>query len=86
MVHIYNEMLLSHKKEWNNAICTNMVGPRGYQTKWSQSDRERQILYDVTYMWNLKNNTNEYTKQKQTHRLRKQTYGYQRGKVGRGIN
>ena len=22
------------------------------------------------------------TKQKQTHRLRKQTYGYQRGKVG----
>ena len=23
------------------------------------SDRERQILYDITYMWNLKNNTNE---------------------------
>ena len=23
-------------------------------TKWSQSDRKRQILYDVTYMWNLK--------------------------------
>ena len=22
------------------------------------SDRERQILYDITYMWNLKNNTN----------------------------
>ena len=21
--------------------------------------RERQILYDITYMWNLKNNTNE---------------------------
>ena len=24
-----------------------------------KSDRERQILYDITYMWNLKNNTNE---------------------------
>ena len=24
---------------------------------------------------------NSFTKQKQTHRLRKQTYGYQRGKV-----
>ena len=25
---------------------------------------------------------NLFTKKKQTHRLRKQTYGYQRGKVG----
>ena len=24
MVHIYNGILLSHKKEWNNAICSNM--------------------------------------------------------------
>ena len=22
VVHIYNEILLSHKEEWNNAICT----------------------------------------------------------------
>ena len=27
--------------------------------KWSNSDRERQVLYDITYMWNLKNDTNE---------------------------
>ena len=31
-----------------------MDGPRDYHTKWSKSDRERQISYDVTYMWNLK--------------------------------
>ena len=32
---------------------------------------------------NLKNNTNEFIyKQKQTHRHRKQTYGYQRRKGG----
>ena len=29
--------LLSHKKEWNNVICSNMDGPRDYHTKWSQS-------------------------------------------------
>ena len=23
-VHIHNGILLSHKKEWNNAICSNM--------------------------------------------------------------
>ena len=59
MVHIYNGILLSHKKEWNNAICNNMDGPRDYHTKGSKSERERQIPYDITYMWNLKYNTNE---------------------------
>ena len=59
VVHIYSEVLLSHKKEWNNAICSNIDGPRDYYTKWSKSDRERQILYDIIFMWNLKKNTNE---------------------------
>ena len=49
MVHIYNGILLSHKKE-NNAICSNMDGPRDYHTKWSKSDRERQIPHEtLTY-------------------------------------
>ena len=26
VVHIHNSILLSHKKEQNNAICSNMVG------------------------------------------------------------
>ena len=54
VVHIHSRILLSHKKEWNNAICSNMDGHRDYYTKWSKSDRERQIPYDITYMWNLK--------------------------------
>ena len=58
LVHIYNEILLSHKKEWN-AICSNMDATRDYHTKWSQSERESQISYDITYMWNLKYDTNE---------------------------
>ena len=37
-----------------------MDGPRDYQTKWSKSDRKRQISSDIAYMWNLKkNNTKE---------------------------
>ena len=61
VLHIYNGILLSHKKEWNNAICSNMDGSSNYHTKWSKSDIERQI-YDSTHMWNLifvKNDTDE---------------------------
>ena len=42
------------KKEWNNTICSNMEGPGDYHTKWSKSDRERKISYDIAYMWNIK--------------------------------
>ena len=34
--HIHT-LLLIHKKEWNNAICSNMDGPRDYHTKWIQT-------------------------------------------------
>ena len=61
VVHIYNGILLSHKKEQNNVICSNTDATRDYHTKWSKSERERQIPYDITYMWNLKYDTNEIT-------------------------
>ena len=38
-----------------------MDGTRDFHTKWSKSDREREIPYDITYMWNLKNDANELT-------------------------
>ena len=55
-----------------------MDGPGDYHTKWSKSDRERQTSYNIAYMWNLKKmiQTKLFTKQKQSHKLRKQTYGY----------
>ena len=46
MVHIYNRIWLRHKKQWNNADFSNMDGTDDYHTKWSKSDRERQISYD----------------------------------------
>ena len=61
MVHIYNGILFSHWKKWNNAICSNMDGSGDYHTKWSKSDRERQISYDITHMWNLKKNWYKWT-------------------------
>ena len=49
-----------------------------------KSERERQIPHDITYMCNLKIiQMNLHTKQKQTHRRRKQTYDCQRGEGGR---
>ena len=51
--HTHNGILLSHKKEWNFAIC-NMDGLGGYCAEWNKSNRERQIMYDFTYMRNLK--------------------------------
>ena len=59
MVHTYSVIQLRHKKEQNNAICSNMDGTRDSHTKWSDSERERQILYDNTYMWSLKYAINE---------------------------
>ena len=36
-----------------------MGATRDDHTKWSKSERERQILYNITYMWTLKHGTNE---------------------------
>ena len=42
----------------------------------NKSDREEEIAYDIPYMWTLiRKDSNELIKQKETHRLRKQTYG-----------
>ena len=53
VVYTHSGILLSHKKQWNNTIDSTVDGPRDYHTKGIKSDRGRQILYAVTYMWNL---------------------------------
>ena len=51
-----------------------MDGPRDNHTKWSKPDRERQIPYDILYVESKKMiQMNLCTKQKQSHRHRKQT-------------
>ena len=61
--HIYthNGLLFTHKKELNNAICSNMDGTRDHHTK-VKKDRKRQISHNSVYTWNLKKkkDTNSY--------------------------
>ena len=42
VVHTYNGVLLSHRKEWNNAIRSDTGGPRDRHTD-CHTDRQRQI-------------------------------------------
>ena len=41
VVHIYNEILLSHKKEHISVSSNEVEEPRAYYTEWSKSERER---------------------------------------------
>ena len=58
VLYLDTGILFGHKKEGNPVIFDNMNGPWGCYSKGDKSDRQRQILYDITYMWNLKNTTN----------------------------
>ena len=77
--YLYNGKLVSHKKEWNNAICSNRDGPRHYHPKWYKSETSI-----ISYCLYVESKMNLFTQQKETHRHRKQTYGDHRGKQGRG--
>ena len=50
VMHIYNGVLLSHRKELNNAICSNMDGPRDYHTKQNKSDKDK---YHMIFTYNV---------------------------------
>ena len=41
VVPTYNGILHSHIKAWNNAICSNIDGPKNYHTKWSKSEKNK---------------------------------------------
>ena len=43
-----------------------MDGPRNDHTQLSKSERQRQIPYDITYMWNLKQDLREDTYETET--------------------
>ena len=61
VVYVYTiEYYSAIKKEWDLAICIKVDGLRGI-TQWEISQREKDTYHDFTYMWNLKNKTNEQT-------------------------
>ena len=72
--------LLSHKKEWNHAICNNIDGLRGYYyAKWNKSKEKKTIMYDFitcgSYETKLMNKCN---KTETEYKYRRQRGGCQR--------
>ena len=58
-IYTHSGILLSCEKENEKfAICSNMDGLEGHYPKENKSDKEKQMLHDITYMWNLKNTKN----------------------------
>ena len=49
---LYNGILLSHEKNRNNAICSNMDGPRDYHTMRSKS-AEKDKYHMVLLMYGI---------------------------------
>ena len=62
--NIYNGILLSHKKELNNAICSSMDGPKDYKTKWSKPDKDKYMISFIGRILKKMVQINLYTKQK----------------------
>ena len=59
-------------------FAATWMGPRECH---SERNVRGEILCNILHMWNLKrNDTSELTKQKESHRLRNQTYGCQSGR------
>ena len=83
MAHIYNGILLSHKKKRNGVVCSEVDGPRVCHTQGSKSEREKQIPYANTFIWNLKKKGSEEHKGRtgikmQTERMDWSTWGWGR--------
>ena len=90
MVHMNNGMLLSHYKERNNAICSNMDATTDYPTKWSKSEREGQIPYDyhlyveskIWHKWTYLQNRNRLIDIENKLTAIKGKRGWERDKLG----
>ena len=74
-----------HKKDKIMPLIKTRMQSRDPHTKWSKSERERQIPYDITYLWNLKYGTNEPIYKTETdHGHGEQTCGCQGWETGGG--
>ena len=67
VVHLHNGILHSRKKEGTPTLHNSMNGTGEHYAKWSKPGGERQILYGLTYKWNLINKTKKWAKYNQRH-------------------
>ena len=73
-----NGIFFNLKNEVSPEICDNMIEPGEHFAKWNMPHRERQILYGIIYMRNLKK---KFTLIKKKWRGSQQ--GLRAGKIGR---
>ena len=85
-IYIHNGILLSHKKEQNNAICSNLDGTRDSHTELSKSERERQITYDITYLESNIWHKGTFPQKRKSNALGEETCGCQGGGGGSGMD
>ena len=88
-MYIHNGILLRHKKDDIMPFAATWMDLQIIKLSDIKSEKERQISYDITCMWNLiKIQNNLFIKQKQTHRFQNQIYDYQRSNrwMGRRIS
>jgi len=81
-IYIIEYYLTLKKNEIMPANCSHMDATRNSHTKWSTSERERQIPYDITYIWNLKYGTDEPIYKNRLKRHGGQTCHHQGGRGG----
>ena len=80
VIHEHGRILPTHGKNKTLPSVTMWMDLEGFMLS-EVLDRERQIVYDFTYMWNLKNTASKQ-KWKQTHRFREGAGGRLRGEAG----
>ena len=74
VAHIYNGILLIHKKKWNWVICSEVDGPRDCHTEWSKLEREKQIPYANTNIWKKKGKNKGHEEPSGKTGIKTQTY------------
>ena len=64
-VYIYNGILLCHKKEQNNAICSNMELDTLILSEVNQNEKDK--CHMISHIWNLVYGANETFHRKENH-------------------
>ena len=67
IVHLYNRVLLSHKKECSDAICSNIDGPRDYHIKWSKPEKNKYHMISLICGIPPQNDTNKVIYKAEIH-------------------
>ena len=80
--YLWRSMIMWGKKNDIMPFVATRMELETHHPEWSKSERERQIPYDITYIWNLIYGTNEHFHRKENHGHGEQTCGCPQGGGG----